>query len=235
MEEKCERHRSTRPGIVFINQRRRRANKSCLRCAFSCSHTFGSSMPKRQYYWSIKENIVKKHKSIWRILAFLLLLNTVETVHAGQQKKFYDPDRGMKIDEASAAAIPVSDHVLSAGIQTQEPVYNELAAPEKKCRIGEDHYFTYRFVKPPKMGTAILKIELFDKNDQRVTDLNIVGMSDMPSMRGAHDSGEVAFKLNKKGDYLMPVNIVMAGEWEIKLHFLKGTDVIYRGSFKFHV
>jgi hypothetical protein len=182
-----------------------------------------------------KENIVKKHKSIWRILAFLLLLNTVETVHAGQQKKFADPDRGLKIDDVSAAAVPVSDHVLSAGIQTQEPVYNELAGPKKECWIGEDHYFIYRFVDPPKMGTAILKIELFDKNDQRVTDLNIVGMSDMPSMRGAHDSGEVAFKLNKKGDYLLPVNIVMAGEWEIKLHFLKGTDVIYRGSFKFHV
>lgn len=28
MEEKCERHRSTRPGIVFINQRGCRANKS---------------------------------------------------------------------------------------------------------------------------------------------------------------------------------------------------------------
>jgi len=126
-------------------------------------------------------------------------------------------------------------HALTAAVAAQEPVYKELAGPGKKCWIDLDHYFNYRFVEPPKMRTAILKIQLFDKNGQRVTDLNIVGMSDMPSMRGAHESGEVAFKLNKKGDYLLPVNIVMAGEWEVKLHFLKGTDVIYRGSFKFHV
>ena len=30
-------------------------------------------------------------------------------------------------------------------------------------------------------------------------------------MSGAHDSGEVPFKLNRKGDYLLPVNIVMPG------------------------
>jgi hypothetical protein len=57
----------------------------------------------------------------------------------------------------------------------------------------------------------------------------------MPSMSGAHDSGEVQFKLNRKGDYLLPVDIVMPGQWEIRLVFSSKKEVIFRGSFKFDV
>jgi hypothetical protein len=57
----------------------------------------------------------------------------------------------------------------------------------------------------------------------------------MPEMKGAHDSGEVPFKLNKKGDYLLPVNVVMPGEWEVKLVFLKGKEPVYRGRITFKV
>jgi hypothetical protein len=85
------------------------------------------------------------------------------------------------------------------------------------------------------MGPAILKIQLFDKDGKQVTDLDITGRSDMPSMRGAHDSGEVAFKLNRKGDYLLPVNIVMPGDWEIQLTFSRTKIVIFRGRLLFDV
>jgi len=85
------------------------------------------------------------------------------------------------------------------------------------------------------MGMAILKVRLFDETGKRTTGLEITGRSDMPSMSGAHDSGEVLFKLNKKGDYLLPVNIVMPGEWEIRLVFSSNKEVIFRGSFKFDV
>jgi len=122
-----------------------------------------------------------------------------------------------------------------AQAQSQEPVYNELAGSGKKCPIGQDYYFIYEFDQTPKMGTAILKIRLFDGRGNRTTELTIKGQSDMPSMRGAHDSGEVLFKLNRKGDYLLPVNIVMPGEWEVRLVFLKGEDVIYRGFLRFNV
>ena len=54
-------------------------------------------------------------------------------------------------------------------------------------------------------------------------------------MRGAHDSGEVPFKLNKKGDYLLPVNVVMPGEWEVKLIFMNDTGPIFRGRITFKV
>ena len=85
------------------------------------------------------------------------------------------------------------------------------------------------------MRTAILKIRLFDKDGKQVTDLEIIGQSDMPSMKGAHDSGEVAFKLNKKGDYLLPVNVVMPGEWEVLLTFSRTKVVLFRGRLTFSV
>jgi hypothetical protein len=123
----------------------------------------------------------------------------------------------------------------SGASQAQEPVYNELAASGKKCRIGEDYSFVYEFAQTPKMGTAILRVRLFDGRGDRTTELTIKGQSDMPTMRGAHDSGEVLFRLNQKGDYLLPVDIVMPGEWEVRLVFLKGEEVIYRGFFRFNV
>ncbi len=116
-----------------------------------------------------------------------------------------------------------------------EPEFKDLPGPGKKCWIGEVNYFIYEFTTTPKMGTAILKIELFDKNGARVTDMDILGRSDMPSMRGAHDSGEVPFKLNKKGDYLMPVNIVMPGEWEVRLTFSRNKIDVFRGRLTFKV
>ena len=118
---------------------------------------------------------------------------------------------------------------------TQPPVFTELPGYGKKCWIGDSQYFTYKFDKKPKLGTAILKVQLFDKTGARVTSLDVVGISGMPAMKGAHDSGEVPFKLNKKGDYLLPVNVVMPGEWEVKLVFLKAKEPVFRGRIIFKV
>jgi len=119
--------------------------------------------------------------------------------------------------------------------QTTEPVFEELPGPGKTCRIGEAYTFTYEFDKTPKMGMAILKVRLFDETGKRTTGLEITGRSDMPSMSGAHDSGELLFKLNRKGDYLLPVNIVMPGEWEVRLVFSVNKEVLFRGRFRFNV
>ena len=116
-----------------------------------------------------------------------------------------------------------------------EPVYTDLPAAGKKCWIGEAYYFKWKFDKKPKLGTAILIVQLFDQKGARITSLDLVGMSDMPAMMGAHDSGEVPFKLNKKGDYLLPVNVVMPGEWEVKLVFMKGKEPVFRGRITFKV
>ncbi len=125
--------------------------------------------------------------------------------------------------------------MTDSGNKTQEPVYLTLPGYGKKCWIGKDYYFIYKFDKAPKMGTTILKIQLFNKNGKRNTNLNIIGNYGMPSMKGAHDSGDEPFKLNKKGDYLLPVNIVMPGEWEVKLTFIKDKKIIYLGKFRFNV
>jgi hypothetical protein len=114
------------------------------------------------------------------------------------------------------------------------PVPAPLPGSGEKCWIGNDYYFVYSFNKKPQMGTVILKIQLFDKNAKRITSPSITGDCGMPSMR-AHDTGSQPFQLNKKGDYLLPLNIVMPGEWEVKLTFLKDKVAIYYGSLKFEV
>jgi len=141
---------------------------------------------------------------------------------------------------ASAAAQPATSCCNSPGLtpsgpQNQEPIFQDLAKSGKKCWIGEVNYFTWEFDKTPKMGTSILIIKLYDRDGKRVTDVAITGQSDMPSMRGAHDSGEVAFKLNKAGDYLLPVNVVMPGDWEVRLTFSRNGIVIFRGRVTFDV
>jgi hypothetical protein len=105
----------------------------------------------------------------------------------------------------------------------------------KKHWIGNDYYFIYSFDKKPQLGTVILKIELFAENGQKERSLEITGNADMPSMKGAHSSGHKPFKMNKKGDYLLPVNVVMPGDWEVELNFLEDKKVIYTGSVRFRV
>ncbi len=153
------------------------------------------------------------------VLAALLTLSAVWTVFAGIRT----------FQECCSPGVPGS------GPQNQEPVFLDLAKSGKKCWIGEVNYFTWEFDKTPKMGTSILIIKLYDKDGERVSDLTVTGSSDMPSMRGAHDSGEVAFKTNKAGDYLLPVNVVMPGDWEVRLTFSRNGIVIFRGRVTFDV
>ena len=105
----------------------------------------------------------------------------------------------------------------------------------QKNWIGEEYYFIYEFDKKPQMGTIIMKIQMFTKGGIQDTSVEITGEADMPSMKGAHSSGNQPFKLNKKGDYLLPVNVVMPGEWEVVLNFLKDKKSIYTGSVRFSV
>jgi hypothetical protein len=140
----------------------------------------------------------------------------------------------------AAAAQPArsccnSPGLVPSGAQAPGPEVKDLPKAGQKCWIGEVGYFVYDFDRTPKMGTVILKVQVFDKNGKQTSDLEITGRSDMPSMRGAHDSGEVAFKLNKKGDYLLPVNIVMPGDWEVLLTFSRNKIAVFRGRVSFGV
>jgi hypothetical protein len=142
---------------------------------------------------------------------------------------------GVPVHGASAELLSPSILQTGHSAAAQEPVFDELPGFKKRCLIGTDYYFIYQFDKTPKMGMAVLKIALYDKKGKRTTELDISGRLDMPSMRGAHDSGEVPFKLNAKGDYLLPVNIVMPGDWEVRLVFNKGDSVVYRARLNFSV
>jgi hypothetical protein len=97
------------------------------------------------------------------------------------------------------------------------------------------YYFMYGFDKRPKLGTLIIKVEIFTKEGKKDASFELKADAGMPSMKGAHETGERSFTLSKKGDYLLPINIVMPGDWEIRLTFSKGGKVIFRGSHQFDV
>jgi hypothetical protein len=54
-------------------------------------------------------------------------------------------------------------------------------------------------------------------------------------MPGHHDSGNVDFKLSRKSDYLLPVDVVMPGDWEVQLTFMKDGKAIFYGRVDFDV
>lgn len=119
--------------------------------------------------------------------------------------------------------------------QVETGEYSGLPGPGKKCRIDDEFSFTYKFTEKPRIGTFILRVRVFDGQGRQSTAFTVLGRSDMPSMAGAHDSGEQEFKTNKKSDYLLPINIVMPGEWEVRLTFKQGDSVVFRGAFRFDV
>lgn len=124
----------------------------------------------------------------------------------------------------------------SAASQTEQAaIHPSMPAPGKKVPIGTDHYLIYGFDKKPKLGTVIIKVEIFTKEGKKDTSFQVKADAGMPSMKGAHETGDRPFKLSKKGDYLLPIDIVMPGDWEIRLTLLKEGKVIFRGSYQFDV
>lgn len=127
-------------------------------------------------------------------------------------------------------------HMKAEAAETgQQPVYTAMPAPGKKVPLEGGGYLVYAFNKKPKLGTVILKVEFFNADGNKETSYEVLGDSDMPSMRGAHETGNQPFKVSKKGDYLLPVNIVMPGDWEIRLTVKKDGQIIFRGSHRFDV
>jgi hypothetical protein len=129
----------------------------------------------------------------------------------------------------------VKHNDTSASAEMKAPDYPVMPGPGKKVQFGDGNYLIYKFDKQPKLGTLIIKVEIFDSKDKKNTSMEITGDAGMPAMRGAHDTGDRPFALSNKGAYLLPVNIVMPGEWEIKLTIKKAGKVIFRGSHRFDV
>jgi hypothetical protein len=128
----------------------------------------------------------------------------------------------------------VSLFLLVSLVWAEEQTEIKLVAGERFI-VSEGIYGTWEFNQKPQIGMVILKIQLFDKDDVKISPLTIIGSSGMPSMPGHHDSGEVAFNLNKKQNYLLPINVVMPGEWEVQLIFRDGEKIVQRAVIRFDV
>jgi hypothetical protein len=126
--------------------------------------------------------------------------------------------------------------LLAAMAWPQEPPAEmQLLKPGERFAVSDGIYGKWEFNQTPQIGMVILKIQLYDKNDVKISTLSITGDSGMPSMSGAHDSGDTPFKLNKAQNYLLPINVVMPGDWEVKLIFSQGEKVLLRAVIRFDV
>ncbi|HEY4744297.1 MAG TPA: hypothetical protein VIH45_06530 [Desulfuromonadaceae bacterium] len=134
---------------------------------------------------------------------------------------------------AFAMAVAAPPPASAASSPAVRAGYRVLAKPGEKIPLGADHYFTYGFEKPAKLGMAIMRVEIFSSDGKRDTSFAVKGDADMPSMRGAHASGDKEFALSNKGVYLLPVRLVMPGDWEITFTFLKKGTVVLRGAYLF--
>ena len=114
-------------------------------------------------------------------------------------------------------------------------VYAPMPVPGKKIPIGSGSYLIYGFDKKPKLGTAIMKVEIFTEEGKKDASFEVKADAGMPSMGGAHETGERPFTLSKKEDYLLPINIVMPGDWEVRFTVMKAGKVVFRGRYNFNV
>jgi hypothetical protein len=133
-------------------------------------------------------------------------------------------------------ALSTAITVLPASCQVSEAEnLRILPKPGERIPLDADHYFVYGFDKAPKLGTAIMKVEIFAPNGNHDTTFLVKGDADMPAMRGAHSTGDKQFSVSRKGIYLLPVPIAMPGEWEIKFTFEKDGKAVFHGAYRFEV
>jgi len=132
----------------------------------------------------------------------------------------------------SASVQPAANEAQPVGAVAQSD-YKVLPKTGEKVKIDSDYYFTYGFTKPPKLGTSIMKVEIYTREGKRDTSFMVKGDVDMPSMRGTHSTGDKDFSISTKGDYLLPVPLVMPGEWEFRFNLVKNGKTVLRGAYLF--
>ena len=125
--------------------------------------------------------------------------------------------------------------VMAATAATSSKEYKLLPKPGEKIPLDGISYFTYGFDKPPKLGMAIMRVEIYNRDGKRDTSYVVKGDADMPSMRGAHSSKEKDFSLSTKGVYLLPVRLVMPGDWEVTFSFINNGKAVFRGAYLFDI
>ncbi|MBW6513252.1 MAG: FixH family protein [Candidatus Syntrophosphaera sp.] len=142
-------------------------------------------------------------------------------------------NKALMIILASLVLLPlVAQHCGScpAGLQAEaKSTYTASDAPvlstKKATPLYDNKSVTYKWDKSPKIGTHILYVTVRDKKNRPSDDFTITANAYMPSMRGAHDTGPKAMRMNKQKQYAIPVNFMMLGDWEIELQFSKDGKV----------
>lgn len=104
-----------------------------------------------------------------------------------------------------------------------------------KIPIGPDHFFVYGFDRKPKLGTVILKVQVYDREQRKVTPYEVFAEADMTAMAGVHATGPLRFSLSQKGDYLVPLDLVMPGEWIIKLWVRQVGKEVFTGRIRVEI
>jgi len=130
------------------------------------------------------------------------------------------------------ALVMASVPVPATSARPLEPV--TLSAEGRHNFLPSGGYFTWRFDKKPQIGGLIVILQAYSKEGQKESPYEISGEYGMPGMN-AHDSGPAPFQMNKKGDYLMPVEIAMPGEWQITLRIKRDGKQILVGKISFVV
>jgi len=110
-----------------------------------------------------------------------------------------------------------------------------LGAARQAQWISSDYYLVYEWNKKPKIGTHILKVKIFDRGKKQVNNLTLTADAFMPSMKGAHDTGDKAMKLNKKNEFAIPVYFMMLGDWEILLKIKQGNKEIAQAAVRLKI
>ena len=91
-----------------------------------------------------------------------------------------------------------------------------------------EYILKYEWPEKPKMGTYTLKANFVDKAGNTVEDVDIIVNYSMPTC-GTHSKPKIeTMKQNDRGDYLLPMNFVMRGDWEIILSAQKNEQEILK-------
>ena len=113
--------------------------------------------------------------------------------------------------------------------------FQKLPKPGDKVPLGAGYSFVYGFTNPPKLGPVIMKVLIYDRDGKQDTSFVVRGDMDMPSMRGAHSTGEKEFSLSKRGAFLLPASIAMPGDWEFRFTFEQNGQIVFRGAYLFDI
>lgn len=136
---------------------------------------------------------------------------------------------------AGVAAIQHETSKKSAAAESVAALSPVAMKPEgAKTPLPSGGYLVWKFSKKPQMGTVVVKVMAYSENKKQEARYEITGEYGMPSMR-YHDSGVKKFQLNKKNDYLLPMDIAMPGDWDIVIRIKLDGKEIFAGKIDFSV